>query len=259
MLLAIDCGNTNALFAVHDGSKWRKQWRTATNTSRTADEYAVWLHQLLAMDDLSLGDLDACIISTVVPQSLFHLRNLSRRYLKNEPIVIGESNVQMNIVADTDNPKEIGADRLVNAVGARTIAEGNLLLVDSGTATTFDVVSKDNRFIGGAIAPGMALALEALHDAAAKLPRIALQKPEKIIGTNTVNAMQTGIFWGHVEMIDGLVRKIRKEFAEPMTVIGTGGVSPLFSGASREIERFESDLTVRGLLEIYRQNGGRCE
>jgi len=256
MLLAIDCGNTNALFAVHDGVCWRKQWRTATNTSRTADEYAVWLHQLLAMDELSLGDIDACIISTVVPQSLFHLRNLSRRYLNSEPIVIGESNVVMNIVADTDNPKEIGADRLVNAVGARTLIDGALLLVDSGTATTFDVVTKDNRFIGGAIAPGMALALEALHDAAAKLPRIALQKPEKAIGTNTVNAMQTGIFWGHVEMIDGLVRRIRDEFGEEMTVIGTGGISPLFAGSSTEIARFESDLTIRGLLEIYRQNEG---
>lgn len=256
MLLAIDCGNTNALFAVHDGDTWRSQWRTATNTSRTADEYAVWLHQLLSLSDLSLADIDACIISTVVPQSLFHLRNLSRRYLKCQPLVIGEENVSMNIIAATDNPKEIGADRLVNAVGARTLVSGAMLLVDSGTATTFDVVTEDDRFLGGAIAPGMALSLEALHDAAAKLPRIAMEKPTNAIGTNTIHAMQTGIFWGHVEMIDGLVRRIRAEFGKPLRVIGTGGISPLFAGSSDEIIQFESDLTIRGLLEIYQQNLG---
>jgi type III pantothenate kinase len=254
MLLAIDCGNTNALFAVHDGKKWHHQWRTATNTARTADEYAVWLHQLLAMDGMSLDDINACIISTVVPQSLFHLRNFSRRYIKCEPMVIGEENVSLSIAAATDNPSEIGADRLVNAVGARTMVDGAMLLVDSGTATTFDVVTEDDRFIGGAISPGMYLSLEALHDAAAKLPRIAMKKPQKSIGTNTINAMQTGIFWGHVELIDGLIRRMKKEYDKPMTVIGTGGVSPLFDGASTEIERFESDLTIRGLLEIYRQN-----
>ena len=256
MLLAIDCGNTNALFAIHDGKKWRNQWRTATDTGRTADEYAVWLHQLLALGDLSLKDLDACIISSVVPQSLFHLRNLSRRYLNFEPLIVGEDGVDLSVTASTDNPNEVGADRLVNAVGARTLVSGSLLLVDSGTATTFDVVTDDDRFIGGAIATGMYLSLEALHDAAAKLPRIALQKPDKAIGTNTVNAMQTGIFWGHVEMIDGLIRRIKNEYGKPMTVIGTGGVSPLFDGASKEIERFESDLTIRGLLEVYRYNTG---
>ncbi len=257
MLLAIDCGNTNALFAVHDGKTWRRRWRTATNTTRTADEYAVWLHQLLAMDDLSLPDIDGCIISTVVPQSLFHLRNLARRYLNCEPLVIGEENVKLGIIPATDHPAEIGADRLVNAVGARTLVSGAMLLVDSGTATTFDVVTDDDKFVGGAISPGMYLSLEALHDAAAKLPRIAMEKPEKAIATNTVQAMQTGIFWGHVELIDGLVRRMRAEFGKPMTVIGTGGVSPLFDGASKEIERFESDLTIRGLLEIYRQNTGK--
>ena len=209
------------------------------------------------MDDLSLADLDACIIATVVPQSLFHLRNLSRRYLNYEPMVIGEGDLKMSIITATDNPVEVGADRLVNSVGARTLVDGALLLVDSGTATTFDVVTEDNKFIGGAIAPGMYLSMEALHDAAAKLPRIAIEKPQKTIGANTVNAMQTGIFWGHVEMIDGLVRRIRSEYNKPMTVIGTGGVSPLFAGASQEIERFESDLTIRGLLEIYNQNAGK--
>jgi type III pantothenate kinase len=254
MLLAIDCGNTNALFAVHDGKNWRAQWRSATDTSRTADEYAVWLQQLLGMDNLKLSDIDACIISTVVPQSLFHMRNLSRRYLKCEPMVVGEHDLDIGIEVALDNPREVGADRLVNAVGARTFIEGALLLVDSGTATTFDLISAKGEFLGGAIAPGMYLALQALHDTAAKLPRIAIEKPKATIGTNTVSAMQSGIFWGYVGLIDGLVSRIKNEYSEALTVIGTGGVSPLFSGASKTIARFDSDLTVRGLLDIYNRN-----
>ena len=257
MLLAIDCGNTNALFAVHDGTKWRAQWRTATDTSRTADEYAVWLHQLLGMEKLDLNDINACIISTVVPQSLFHMRNLARRYLHCEPMVVGEGDLELGVTVRLDNPREVGADRLVNACGARTFLPGALLLVDSGTATTFDLVSSRGEFLGGAIAPGMYLALQALHDAAAKLPRIAIDKPAHTIGTNTVAAMQSGIFWGYVGLIDGLVRRIKAEYDEPLTVVGTGGISPLFSGSSETIERFESDLTIRGLLDIYNRNRGR--
>ncbi|MBL4750466.1 MAG: type III pantothenate kinase [Amylibacter sp.] len=257
MLLAIDCGNTNALFAVHDGKTWRAQWRSATETSRTADEYAVWLHQLLNMENLSLADIDACIISTVVPQSLFHMRNLSRRYLKCEPMVVGESDLDIGVVAVIDNPREVGADRLVNAVGARTFLQGALLLVDSGTATTFDLISAKGEFLGGAIAPGMNLALQALHEAAAKLPRIAIEKTVKTIGTNTVSAMQAGIFWGYVGLIDTLVRRMKNEYDEPLTVVGTGGVSPLFSGASETIDRFDPDLTVRGLLDIFNRNRGK--
>jgi type III pantothenate kinase len=257
MLLAIDCGNTNALFAVHDGKTWRAQWRSATDTSRTADEYAVWLHQLLNMENLSLADIDNCIISTVVPQSLFHMRNLSRRYLKCEPMVVGESDLDIGVAAVIDNPREVGADRLVNAVGARTFLQGALLLVDSGTATTFDLISAKGEFLGGAIAPGMNLALQALHEAAAKLPRIAIEKTVKTIGTNTVSAMQAGIFWGYVGLIDTLVRRMKNEYDEPLTVIGTGGVSPLFSGASETIDRFDSDLTVRGLLDIFNRNRGK--
>ncbi len=254
MLLAIDCGNTNALFAVHDGKTWRAQWRTATYTARTADEYAVWLHQLLGMQDLSLSQMDACIISTVVPQSLFHFRNLARRYLHCEPMVVGEDGLDIGIAPKIDNPREVGADRLVNAAGARTFIDGALLIVDSGTATTFDLISKDDEFLGGAIAPGMYLSLQALHDAAAKLPRVAIAKPEKSIGSSTVSAMQSGVFWGYVGLIDGMVRRIAEEYPAPLTVIGTGGISPLFDGASEAIERFEPDLTIRGLLDIYQRN-----
>ena len=169
MLLAIEQGNTNTLFAVHDGSGWVAQWRTATEASRTADEYAVWLSQLLSMHDLRLGALDGCIISSVVPQSIFNLRNLSRRYLSVEPLVIGD-NVELGMPVRILKPSEAGADRLVNAIGAHLVYPGDLIIIDSGTATTFDVVAADGAFEGGVIAPGINLSLQALHEAAAMLP-----------------------------------------------------------------------------------------
>jgi type III pantothenate kinase len=253
MLLAIEQGNTNTLFAVHDGERWRAQWRTATEASRTADEYAVWLSQLLALAGLSLKDLDGCIISSVVPQSLFNLRNLSRRYLEIEPLVIGE-NVDLGIALRIDNPGEAGADRLVNAIGAHLSYRGDLIVIDSGTATTFDIVAADGAFEGGIIAPGINLSLQALHDAAAKLPRIAIQRPARVIGKDTVTNMQSGIFWGYIGLIEGLVARIRTEWGRPMSVIGTGGVVSLFEGATDCIDHFDPDLTLRGLLELWRRN-----
>lgn len=253
MLLAIEQGNTNTLFAVHDGAEWIAQWRTATEASRTADEYAVWLTQLLAMRGLTLGDLDGCIISSVVPQSIFNLRNLSRRYLEVEPLVIGE-NVDLGMPVRILKPKEAGADRLVNALGAHLKYPGDLIVIDSGTATTFDVIAADGAFEGGVIAPGINLSLQALHEAAAMLPRIAIQKPEKVIGKDTVSNMQSGVFWGYIALIEGLVARIKAEWGKPMTVIGTGGVASLFEGATESIDAFDPDLTIRGLLEIWRRN-----
>jgi type III pantothenate kinase len=253
MLLAIEQGNTNTLFAVHDGGEWVAQWRTATHANRTADEYAVWLSQLLAMRGLAIGQLDGCIISSVVPQSIFNLRNLSRRYLSVEPLVIGE-NVELGMTARITKPSEAGADRLVNAIGAHMVYPGDLIVIDSGTATTFDVVAADGAFEGGVIAPGINLSLQALHEAAAMLPRIAIQKPDKVIGKDTVSNMQSGVFWGYVALIEGLVARIKAEWGKPMTVIGTGGVASLFEGATPSIDRFDPDLTIRGLLEIWRRN-----
>jgi len=253
MLLAIEQGNTNTLFAVHDGRAWIAQWRTATESGRTADEYAVWLSQLLGMQSLKLGDLDGCIISSVVPQSIFNLRNLSRRYLSVEPLVIGD-NVDLGMTARITKPSEAGADRLVNAIGAHLIYPGDLIVIDSGTATTFDVVAADGAFEGGLIAPGINLSLQALHEAAAMLPRIAIQRPERVIGKDTVSNMQSGVFWGYVALIEGLVARIKAEWGKPMTVIGTGGVASLFEGATDSIDRFDPDLTIRGLLEIWRRN-----
>lgn len=253
MLLAIEQGNTNTLFAVHDGEDWIAQWRTATEASRTADEYAVWLTQLLSMRGLSLGALEGCIISSVVPQSIFNLRNLSRRYLGVEPRVIGE-NVELGIAVRITKPSEAGADRLVNAIGAHLTYPGDLIVIDSGTATTFDVVAADGAFEGGIIAPGVNLSLQALHEAAAMLPRIAIQRPATVIGKDTVSNMQSGVFWGYIALIEGLVARIKAEWGRPMTVIGTGGVVSLFEGATDSIDRFDPDLTIRGLLEIWRRN-----
>jgi type III pantothenate kinase len=253
MLLAIEQGNTNTLYAVHDGTDWIAQWRTATDSMRTADEYAVWLHQLLEMQELKLTDLKACIISSVVPQSIFNLRNLSRRYLKVEPLVIGE-NVELGIELRIDKPSEAGADRLVNVIGAHIAYPGALLVVDSGTATNFDVVAADGAFEGGVIAPGINLSMQALHTAAARLPRVAIRKPDKVIGTDTVGNMQSGIYWGYVSLIEGLIDRIKAEYGRPMTVIATGGVASLFEGAIARIDIFDHDLTIRGLLEIWRRN-----
>ena len=253
MLLAIEQGNTNTLFAVHDGDDWIAQWRAATESSRTADEYAVWLHQLLSMRNWRLEDLDGCIISSVVPQSIFNLRNLARRYLHVEPLIVGD-NATLGIDIRIDKPSEAGADRLVNALGGWLAYGGPLIIIDSGTATTFDVVAEDGAFEGGAIAPGINLSMQALHEAAARLPRIAIQRPPRTVGKDTVTAMQSGVYWGYVALIEGLIHRIKEEYGRPMTVVATGGVASLFEGATTSIDRFDPDLTIRGLLEIHRRN-----
>ncbi|WP_254063170.1 type III pantothenate kinase [Caulobacter sp. S45] len=254
MLLAIEQGNTNTTFALHDGETWIAQWRTATEMARTADEYAVWLHQLLAMQKMEMSAVDDCVISSVVPQSIFNIKNLARRYLKVEPLVVGE-NAELGIDIRIEKPAEAGADRLVNAIGGFTAYGGPLILIDSGTATTFDVVGPDGGFEGGLIAPGINLSMQALHTAAARLPRVAIAKPAHVIGRGTVEAMQSGVFWGYVALIEGLVDRIRAEYGKPMRTVATGGVASLFEGATDKIDTFDPELTLRGLLEIVRRNG----
>jgi len=256
MLLAIDVGNTNTKFAVHDGVSWRAQWRAATYSSRTADEYAPWLSQVMALSGLSFENLHACVISTVVPQALFNLRNLARRYVGAEPLVVGEPGVKLGIEVRIDKPSEAGADRLVNAIGAFVEYGGPSIVIDSGTATTFDIVAADGAFEGGIILPGINLSLQALHDAAARLPRIEIRDPGRVIGKDTVSAMQSGIYIGSIEMIEGLVRRIKAEYGQPMTTIATGGVASLYEGGAPGIDHFDQELTSRGLLEIFKRNGG---
>jgi type III pantothenate kinase len=256
VLLVIEQGNTNTLFAVHDKDQWLAQWRVATDTRKTADEYAVWLYQLLQMNGLNMQIIDDCIISSVVPQSVFNLRKLSQRYFKRDPYVVGE-NAVLGLDIRIDKPSEAGADRLVNAVGAHMAYNGDLIVIDSGTATTFDVIAADGGYEGGMIAPGINLSMQALHQAAAKLPRIAIERPLHKIGKNTVSAMQSGIFWGYVGLIEYLIAAIKEEYGQTMSVIATGGVASLFEGATSKIDYFDPDLTLRGLLEIYRRTVNR--
>ncbi|WP_140985088.1 type III pantothenate kinase [Asticcacaulis tiandongensis] len=252
MLLAIEQGNTNTLFAVHDGAHWVAQWRAATESTRTADEYAVWLHQLLQMRGMDFSGIDACIISSVVPQSLFNLRKLAQRYFQITPYVVGD-NTHLGIEVRIDKPSEAGADRLVNTIGAFIEHGGPLIVIDSGTATTFDVVAADGALEGTAISPGINLSVQALHQAAAKLPRIAIEKPVHYIGKDTVSAMQSGIYWGYVGLIEYLIDHIKAEYGQSMTVVATGGVASLFEGATTKIDHFDPDLTLKGLLEIYKR------
>lgn len=254
MLLVIDVGNTNTVFALHNGEDWAGSWRSSTDPARTADDYAAWLSTLMGMEGRSLKEITGCIISSVVPQAKFNFRNLSRRYFDAEPVYVGEPETKLGIPIRIRRPEQVGADRLVAAIGAHSIYKGPLLVIDSGTATTFDVVGPDGGFEGGIIAPGINLSMRALHDAAAQLPRIAIQRPPQVIGQDTVSAMQSGVFWGYVDLIDGLVRRVTTEYGAPLTVIATGGVASLFEGASDTIHHFDQGLMEVGLLEVYRRN-----
>lgn len=260
MLLAIDVGNTNIVFALVDGGDIQQRWRISTDRDRTADEYAVWLHQLMALEGVSHAHVDAAIIATVVPPTLFNLQRLCRKYFKVEPVVVGTDGLDYGIAIAVDNPREVGADRIVNAVAAHASTPGDLIVVDFGTATTFDVVTDEGgrvAYRGGAIAPGINLSMDALYSHAAKLPRIAVEPPPgngSAIGTNTVHAMQSGVFWGYVGLIEGLVTRITLEVARPVTVIGTGGLATLFNRHTPAIDRVDGDLTIRGLHRIHALN-----
>ena len=255
MLIAIDSGNTNIVFAVYDGEVRKGLWRAGNDPHRTADEYAVWLMQLMDLEGVDAEAVDAGIVATVVPASLFNLRHLCQRYFGVSPLVIGDPGIDLGMALKVDNPSEVGADRIVNAVAAHSAYPGPLIVIDFGTATTFDVVDAAGDYCGGVIAPGVNLSLEALHRAAAKLPLIAVGRPERVVGGNTVAAMQSGIFWGYVSMIEGVVQRIEHEAGMSMTVVATGGLAPLFAGATDAIHHIDSDLTLRGLLEVHRRNG----
>ncbi len=253
MLLAIDVGNTNTVFALYRGEEPVGQWRLSTNRERTAEEYAVALLQLMRLKGYAQDDVEAVVISSVVPQTVIGLRWMSRDFFGCRAFVVGED-LDYPIKINLNNPREVGADRVVNAVAARKRYKPPLIVVDFGTATTFDVVDEDGAYCGGAIAPGINLSLEALHRAAAKLPRIAVEPPENVIGTSTIGAMQSGVFWGYVGLIEGLVGRIKDEYGMPMTVVATGGLAPLFVKRCPALQYVDRDLTMAGLLEMYAIN-----
>jgi type III pantothenate kinase len=254
MLLAINSGNTNCVFAIFDGERQRAVWKLSTDHRRTADEYAVWLTQLMALEGLYPADVKACIVSNVVPPVTFDLKTLCRRYFRCEPMFVLEPGIELGIKVLIDFPQEVGADRVVNAIAGKDKYGSPLIVVDIGTAATFDIVDAEGNYVGGAIAPGINLSLKALEMAAAKLPHIAIRRPERVIGKNTVGAMQSGLFWGYVALIEGLVARIKEEFGQPMHVVATGGLSPLFAGATNVIEAIDADLTLWGLYLIHKRN-----
>ncbi len=254
MLLAIDAGNTNIVFAVHDGERIRGQWRASTSDARTADEHLVWLSNLMAFDGLGPADVDRAILSTVVPLARSGLESLCRRFFGCEAMVVGDPGVKLPLEVLIERPSEVGADRLVNAVAAHTTYGGPLVVVDFGTATTFDIVDGSGNYAGGVIAPGINLSMRALHMAAAQLPDVAVERPASVIGKSTVGAMQSGVFWGYVALVEGLVSRVRAEFGAPMKIVATGGLAPVFRAGTDLIEHEDPDLTIRGLVEVYRHN-----
>ncbi len=255
MLLAIDAGNTNVVFALVDGGRIRARWRIATDPRRTADEYAVWLNQLLQLEGLDRAAVSAVIIGTVVPRALHNLSVLATKYFQAEPLVAGQGRAEWPIALDVDEPQSVGADRALNVMAGHARHEGDLIIIDFGTATTFDVVDFSGAYKGGIIAPGINLSLDALVAAAAKLPRIAIEAPEgtSVVGRTTESQMLAGIYWGYVAMIEGLVARLKAEIGRPIKVIATGGLAPLFERHGKLFDAVEPDLTIQGLSLLYEQ------
>jgi len=257
MLLAIDAGNTNVVFAVLEGRTIRARWRIATDPRRTADEYAVWLHQLLALEGIDRSAIDAVILATVVPRALHNLQVLASKYFGVEALIAGRPPVEFGIAIDLPEPESVGADRIVNAIAAHAAHPGDLIVIDFGTATTFDVVDYSGTYKGGVIAPGINLSLDALVAAAAKLPRIAIEEPESnmsVIGRSTEEAMHSGIYWGYVAMMEGLVERITREIGRKTMVIATGGLATLFAKHTSIFDAIEPDLTIVGLGLLYERS-----
>ena len=263
MLLAIDCGNTNTGFAVFDNNSCIGKWRTSTNPNRTADEYAVWLTQLLALKSLSLKDINSIIIANVVPETEFNLQYLCEQYFFLQPMIVGDKDLNLGIDIHIDEPSELGADRIVNAVGANDLYKGPLIIIDFGTATTFDITESDGSYAGGLIVPGINLSLEALYNAASRLPRITIEPQPKskrsndtysIIGKSTKTAMRSGIFWGYIGLIEGIIERVKGEYNIPMQTVATGGLAPVFAGSNAAIDFVDQDITIHGLVLISNRN-----
>jgi type III pantothenate kinase len=254
MLLAIDAGNTNLVFALLDGGEIKARWRIATDPRRTADQYSVWLHQLLELEGYSKREVEAVIIGTVVPRALHNLEVLASKYFGVQPLIAGQGTAAWPLRLDVDEPQNVGADRALNAIAVHAKYAGDLIVIDFGTATTFDVVDESGAYKGGIIAPGINLSLDALVNAAAKLPRIAIEAPRdnlSVIGRTTQDQMLIGIYWGYVAMLEGLVDRMKQELDRPVKVVATGGLADLFDKHTRVFDAIEPDLTIQGLGLLY--------
>jgi type III pantothenate kinase len=256
MLLAIDAGNTNVVFALLEGGEIRARWRIATDPRRTADEYAVWLSQLLSLEGYDRSDATGVIVATVVPRALHNLQVLSSKYFKTDAVIAGQGKAGWGFALDVEEPDSLGADRALNVIAGHALHKGDLIIIDFGTATTFELVDYRGAYKGGIIAPGINLSLDALVTAAAKLPRIAITAPAtpSVIGRNTVDQMHIGIYWGYVAMIEGLVARMKAEIGRPVKVIATGGLAILFEKRTDVFDVIEPDLTIQGLAMLWERS-----
>ena len=251
MLMAIDAGNTNVVFALYEDRQAIGSWRISTDARRTADEYAVWLYQILAMAGHRHEDVTEIVVASVVPAATFNIEELCRKHFDVRPLVVTKDPAVLGIEILIDNPREAGIDRLVNIVAAKAKYPAPSIVVDIGTATTFDISDADGNYIGGVIAPGPHPSLEALHRIAAQLPKVEIVKPDRVIGKGTVGAMTSGLYWGYIGLIEGLLSRIQEEYGSGMTVIATGGLSRTFCESTSAIQHYDADLTIRGLVDIH--------
>ena len=260
MLLAVDVGNTNIVFALFEGTDIKTRWRIATDARRTGDEYAVWLLQLLTIEGYGKEDVSAIIIGSVVPRAIHNLTVLAQKYFGVEPLIAGQGRAEYGFHADIEQPSSLGADRALNTIAAHAKYGGDLVVIDFGTATTFDAVDFNGAYKGGIIAPGINLSLDALVGNTAKLPRIAIEKPRmnSVIGRNTEDQMLIGVFWGYVAMMEGLVSRIKSEIGRPAKTVATGGLALLFDEHTDLFDAVDSDLTLEGLAILAERARNRA-
>ena len=253
MLLVFDIGNSNIVLGTYEGKKLLRHWRISTDRQKTGDEYGMLINNLFRFQGIRMSDVTAIIISSVVPPLVVPLAKMCERYFRLRPLIVGPG-IKTGIKLKYENPREIGADRIVNSVGAYEQFGGPLIVVDIGTATTFDIVAGNGDYLGGVIAPGIGISSEALFQRAAQLPRVALVTPRTIICRNTVTAMQAGVIFGFVGQIDEIVRRIKAEMREDMRVIATGGLAKMISRESKTIDKVDNFLTLTGLRVLYERN-----
>ena len=253
MLLAIDIGNTNTVFAIYKKDTLINSWRLRSDAGHSADEYAAFLNELFALSAVKWKSIKAVIVSSVVPDANFGMRRFCEKYIGIEPVFVTKEMAEVS--ADIDRPEDIGADRLVNAVAVQDSYDLPAVVVDFGTATTFDVVDEQGRYAGGVIAPGVNLSMAALHQAASKLPQISVKKPDNILGKNTVSAMQSGVYWGYVGLIEKILTELKAEIGGNVCVVATGGLAPLFAKNNPSIDHVDEGITLKGLYMIAKKQG----
>ena len=253
MILVLDVGNTNIVLGVFQEEELKYHWRFETSRGKTEDEYGMLIKQLIETSGMSFQDITGIIISSVVPPIMFSLERMCMKYFKVKPLIVGPG-IKTGLNIKYENPKEVGADRIVNAVAALQLYGNPLIIVDFGTATTYCYINEEKEYLGGVICPGVAISTEALYSRAAKLPRIEIAKPTEIIGKNTVSAMQAGVYYGYVGQVEGIVNRIRKEYGTDPTVVATGGLANLLADECKVIDIVDPFLTLKGLHMIYKKN-----